>query len=193
MAARNGRPSFPAKWSKKASRRVHGRALLALNTPAGRRPALLNTSASLGPCTIGLLACRGEQSSAALRAPRGALHRRVLAPCGVGLRPTKAGSARLWSLAIFLALQERKCSNRPFRLCRIRRAPEAKPEKVELALDLAGWKPALLDGGLCVPVRRACGLACGLPVLEAQGNSQTPRAGSARLCRPEAYTTTASK
>jgi len=37
----------------------------------------------------------------------------------------------------------------------IRRGPEAKPEKlapselwkVELALDLAGWKPALLDGG----------------------------------------------
>ena len=35
------------------------------------------------------------------------------------------------------------------------RGPEAKPEKlapselwrVELALDLAGWKPALLDGG----------------------------------------------
>jgi len=38
--------------------------------------------------------------------------------------------------------------------------------EVELALDLAGWKPALLDGGGWVPVRRAAGL----PLLGAQEN-----------------------
>ena len=53
----------------------------------------------------------------------------------------EAGSARLCrpeayttSLAFFLALQPEKFA-----------PPELS--KVELALDLAGWKPALLDGG----------------------------------------------
>ena len=38
---------------------------------------------------------------------------------------------------------ERKGSNRSFRLCLYRSGP--KLWTVELALDLAGWKPALLD------------------------------------------------
>jgi len=35
--------------------------------------------------------------------------------CGVGLRPTKAGKARLWSLAIFLCSQNRQARGSPYR------------------------------------------------------------------------------
>ena len=68
---------------------------------------------------------------------------------------------------------------------------KAKPGKlappelwlVEPALDLAGWKPALLDGGT----------DAFLPVLGAQESVKHLGGLCARLCRPEAYTTTASK
>ena len=68
--------------------------------------------------------------------------------------------------------------------------PEAKPEKlapcelstVELALDLAGWKPALLDGGrLC-----ACKAGLWLGGFGSTGKGPNTGAGFARLCRPEA-------
>jgi len=64
------------------------------------------------------------------------------------------------------------------------REPAAKPEKlaasgllkVELALDLAGWKPALLDGATDVPVR----WASGLPLLGSQENANRQRRGVRR-------------
>ena len=41
--------------------------------------------------------------------------RSVGAGCGVGLRPTKAGRARLWSLAIFLCSRNRQARGPPYR------------------------------------------------------------------------------
>ena len=78
---------------------------------------------------------------------------------------------------------------------RIRRGPEAKPEKlapselwiVELVLDLAGWKPALPDRG---GVMRSCNAGLRPAGFGAQENVQR-RALPAFVGR-EAYTTIAS-
>jgi len=66
---------------------------------AGWKPALLDGG------TDAFLPVLGEQEEC--QTPRRAL------PAFVGRRPTPQPRRK----AIFLALQERKCSNRPFRLC----------------------------------------------------------------------------
>ena len=97
--------------------------------------------------------------------------------CGVGLRPTKAGRARLLG-GHFPRLYRNATSPTDLFGCVVYcEGLKAKPEKlappelwlVELALDLAGWKPALLMGDRCVPAG-----------FGSTGKCQTPR----RALRP---------